>query len=292
MEKRLQRNASGANSSLRYLAAGLLASAALFGAGAASATTTVMDNYYGGTNTYTGQDVIGDSLFDIVSASFSRIGVGGNTLQVTINTNYAGAPGTGPADGTGYGSLFLTPGANAWQPTGTAPYSTDVYQDGDWQYAFAVPMFGAGGSAGLYAIGATTGHTYGSDGTTVATAVTDGGSVVMSNVGGDPITYPGAGNPGYYFRQGQAVQFTPGNGVLPVGLGSWAVGANSLTFDIVDNGLLGNNFAFSWAMTCGNDVIQGQVSLTPEPGTWAMMMLGIGLLGGAMRTRRLRAATA
>jgi hypothetical protein len=50
-------------------------------------------------------------------------------------------------------------------------------------------------------------------------------------------------------------------------------------FDINDAGLLGNAFALSWAMTCGNDVIQGQVSGVPEPSTWAMMILGFAGVG-------------
>jgi hypothetical protein len=241
----------------------------------ASAATTIVDSYYGALNTYNGADVIGDtSVFDIIDATFSRTGAGGNTLHITIDTNYAGAPGTAAADGTGYGAFFITPGAHAWNPVGPAPYANDSYTPGEWAYAFTLPQDpGAqSGTAALYATG--------------------DGAVVMSNVFGDPITYPFPGNPGYFFRQGQAVQFTPNGGASPVALGNWSVDPGKITLDIVDNGALGNSFAFSWAMTCANDVIQGQVSGVPEPATWVMTMFGFGALGAMLRARRRTALQA
>ncbi len=256
---------------------GLAAAAILaVSATAAHAAVTVQDNYYGGLNTYNGSDVIGPTdVFDIKNAVFRRVGAGGNTLQITINTNYAGVPGTGPADGTGYGAFFITPGLNAWNPTGTAPhYGDDVYQAGEWSYAFTVP-FDPGadsGTASLYAV--------------------NNDNVVMSNVNGDPITYPFTGNPGYYFRQGQAVQYNPGKTDISLASGSWQVNPGQLVFSINDDHLLGDNFAFSWAMTCGNDVIQGQVDGVPEPATWTMLILGFGAAGAMMRRRRMALATA
>lgn len=250
------------------LAAGIAAATAV-GASTAHADVTIADTYYGGTNTYNGQDVIGDTaVFDIKNATFARIN-GGNTLRVTIGTNYAGAPGTAGALGTGYGALFITPGANAWSPVGTGPYSTDVYQSGDWAYAFTVPFnpgAATSGAGGLYS--------------------TADGTIVMSNVGGNPITYPNPGNGGSYFRQDQAVQFTPGANALSLAGGSWSVQSGKLVFDIDDNQLLGNSMAFSWGMTCANDVIQGQVAGIPEPSAWALLILGFGGCGAAVRRRR------
>jgi hypothetical protein len=249
---------------------GIAAAAALATSATGAHALTVLDNYYGGLNTYNGADVIGPTdVFDIKDAVFQRIGAGGNTLKVTIDTNYAGVPGTAAADGTGYGALFLTPGANAWNPTGPAPYADDVYTPGEWAYAFTVPQDPGGassGSASLYAV---------SD-----------GSVVMSNVFGDPITYPFPGNPGFYFRQGQAVQFTPNGSASALAGGGWAVNPGKLVFTIDDNHLLGNSFAFAWAMTCGNDVIQGQVAGIPEPTTWALSIVGFAGIGGMLRRQR------
>ena len=105
------------------------------------------------------------------------------------------------------------------------------------------------------------------------------------------------------FRADQAVDYDPttgqGNAVINgttitenysivaasncTGSGSNEVCATpgTITFQIVDNGLLGNNFALSWAMTCANDVIQGQVSLgagddpVDEPPTLAIVLAGL-----------------
>lgn len=40
------------------------------------------------------------------------------------------------------------------------------------------------------------------------------------------------------------------------------------------------------------DIIGGQVAVVPEPATWAMMISGFGLIGGAVRRRRARVAVA
>jgi hypothetical protein len=81
---------------------------------------------------------------------------------------------------------------------------------------------------------------------------------------------------------------------------TWAVNAvaGTITFTIVDNHLLGDTFALSWAMTCANDIIEGQVILppsvnvggVPEPTTWAMMIMGFATLGVAAHRRKKRNA--
>jgi hypothetical protein len=243
------------------------------------------DNYYGGLNTYNNADSIGGGIFNISSADIQRTGPGGAILQVVVNTAFAGFAGTDA--GTGYGSLFITPGVNAWQPTGVAPYPTDVYRAGEWTYVATMPAIPSPGQT------SGTGGLYRTGGGALGVA-TPNGTIIASNVFGNPITYPNPRNPGYYFRQGQAVQFTPGSvpSVAPV---SWSVGTGTVTFDIFDGNLLGNDFALAWAITCGNDVIQGQVDLTsgpfgvaavPEPATWAMMMVGFASLGLVARRRR------
>jgi len=237
---------------------------------ASAAPVTVLDAYYGGSNTYNDHppvsgDVIGSSTFEIQSAVFERVGVGGNTLRAIINTNYAGAPEAGASLGTGYGDLFITPGVNAWTPQGTGPdYHLDTYIAGDWAYAFTMPFNpGAGNTTGGGALYDTT-----------------GGAIVQSNVGG---VFSGD-----HFRNKQAVRFTPG-GPAPVALGTWTVGLNKVVFDIRDNHALGDNFAFSWAMTCANDVIQGNVALVPEPSSWALMIVGFGFAGASLRRRKVTA---
>jgi hypothetical protein len=244
---------------------------------ALAGTVTLQDNYFGGLNTYNNADSIGDGIFNISSAQIQRIGAGGNTLVVTINTAFAGFAGSDA--GTGYGALFITPGYNVWHPTGSAAshYDTDTYQPGEWQYALTIPQIpgGSSGSGGLYLTG----------GGSLNVDTAGFGTIVSSNVFGDPITAPNSGNNGWYFRQDQAVQFTPD--VAPIAADSWSVGPGTITFQVTDNHLLGDNFALAWAITCANDVIQGQVNGVPEPSTWAMMMIGFGGIGfGAYRRTR------
>src|SRR5437762_6542366 len=133
---------------------------------APAAAVTLLDTYVGGggTGPYTNADSIGGGIFTISSADINRIGTNGNTLQVVINTTFAGH--SGQDFNVGNGALFITPGV--WNPTGSSPWLNDVYQAGDWQYAVTMPAVANSGSgpSGLY--------------------LTSGGTVIMSNVNGDP----------------------------------------------------------------------------------------------------------
>ena len=263
---------------------------------------TLTDVYSGGYNSYNSpSDVIGTNTFNTTDAVVTRSGPGNSTLNVTINTYYAGAPGTSAAEGTGYGSLFFS--TTGWAPTGlvgSSPnlYPQDKYTANQWNYVFTVPQNPGSGSIGstpgaLYAIGGNaTAVPYGPTPSVAQSYKTDNGSIIMSNVNGDPVTAPGANNPGFYFREGQAVQYTPDDASKTAALGSWSVAATvgsvegSITFSILDNGLLGNSFALAWAMTCANDVIQGPILLrgdesfpTPLPAALPLFAGGLGVMG-------------
>lgn len=283
------------------LAFGVLLSTAAF----ADTTVTIADTYYGGLDTYPNSgphvsgtsnpaqyagDSIGGGIFNVSQASFTR-STDGNTLTVVITTAFAGYAGADA--GVGYGALFITPGKNIWSPQGAGPnYPTDTYQNNDWKYALTLnPTPGGGSKSGL-----TTGL-YATGGGALNTLTPGYGTIVSSNVSGDPTTYPFSGNNGYYFRADQAVQFNPARGVNPLHTGSVSVhevpnGYGTITFTINDNDLLGYDFAFSWAMTCANDVIQGQVDIpsftrgVPEPSTWVMMIIGLAGVGFLARRRR------
>ncbi|SHK62758.1 PEPxxWA-CTERM sorting domain-containing protein [Bradyrhizobium lablabi] len=256
----------------------------------AFATPFVLANdYWGGTNTYNpaNGNSIGGGVFTITNAEIQRVN-GGNTLEVVINTAYALNAGT---DGTGYGALFITPGINAWHPTGTGPnYGTDVYKPGDWQLAATMGLTANSGTGGLYETG----------GGALAVLTPGKGTIVASNVNGQTVTYPIDPSSGWYFRQGQAVQFNPdSNAAKYLNISdSWSVTAGKITFDIYDGGALGNDFALSWGMTCANDIIAGQVDLlsqttiggVPEPSTWAMMILGFAGVGFMTYRRRNQSA--
>ena len=238
---------------------------------------TLSDNYWGGIDTLSSsnKDVIGNSsVFNISYADVTRIN-SGNTLKVVIHTGYAGEPGKSEAQGTTYGSLFFTTVAN-YSPVGTAQnhYSSDVYQPNDWTWAFVTSS--QPGTGGLYQIGAVQSTNYYNHTNVAQSYKTLDGKIIMSNVNGDPITAPYSGNPGFYFREGQAVQFAPDASQHQLYGGTWSVVTGStITYYINDNHMLGDVFAMSWAMTCANDVIQGVVSV-PGP------MAGAGLPGLAL----------
>ena len=268
-------------------------------------SVTLTDNYLGGLNTYPGApDVIGPSnVYNTTSVDVTRSGVNNDTLNITIHTFYAGQAGT---DNTGYGSLFFsTAGINPLRLG--AGSANDQYQPNDWNYVFKLPVNpGAGSipqtSSGLYAIGSVTNtNLYPQNTSVVQSYTTQNGVITMSNVNGDPVTYPGTNNPRFYFRQGQAVQFDPNNGVNPADTGTYAINATSgategsIVISILDNGLLGDSFTLMWAMTCANDVIEGTVNLppgenfpTPLPATFPLFAGGLGamsLLGWRRKKR-------
>ncbi len=292
---------------------------------------TVPDNYYGGLNTYNNNpygspptgDVIGPNQFDISSATIwrSTTSTTNDTLNIRINTNFAGVAGTPAADTTGYGSLFITTPAGAWNPSGVAPYASDVYQQNQWTYAVTMPVTTSqtSGASGLYVIGAvsdaTANYYPGSNPVIQSYTTANGGTLVMANMNGDPISYPGQNHPYYYFRQGQVVQYLPGSG--PIDPATWSITPTvwstnptagqdgvvatqgSITFSIVDGLSLGDSFAFAWAITCGNDVIQGFVNFAPSsnvganaplPASALLMgsVLGAGGIFSAWRRRKLR----
>lgn len=232
----------------------LIVMGAIATSSARAAPVTIVDNYWGG-NDHGYGDSIGGGIYNVSSALISRTNP--NTLQIVINTAYAGHAG---AQGTGYGSLFITPGVNAWSPIGTAAnhWVNDHYQTGDWTYVFDMPgdPHRSSGNDHLYAV--------------------QENRIVMSH--GD--------SPGDTFRNGQAVQYNS-TGQSSLRNGTWAIGNGTITFTIVDYGLLGDSFALSWGMDCGNDVIQGQVNAVPEASTWAMLMLGFAGMAGYGYRRRL-----
>jgi hypothetical protein len=94
---------------------------------------------------------------------------------------------------------------------------------------------------------------------------------------------------GSIYRANQEVQFARGNNI-PIALGSWSItdlasGFDQLTFSIGLSNFSSplENIGLHWAMTCGNDVIEGS-AFVPEPHSAAL--LGFGALGAALRRRR------
>jgi hypothetical protein len=295
----------------RFVHSLLLASAAVVGlaSSAYAGSFTLNDVYYGATDSYNNPpaDVIGDSTFYITSAVVNRSGPNNDTLNIIINTNFAGAPGTNAADGTGYGSLFLNP--LQWSAKDGSPpnhYAGDSFVNGNQNWAYAVTTPSTSGLTGLYATGLPFSGSATPDiiSTTNFNGVpqyytTADGQIVMSNVNGNPLSAPASGNPGYYFRQGQAVLFNPTDSTVAGTSATFTVGSGFLEYSIVDNGLLGNTFALAWDMTCANDVIQGLVTLpstalngTPLPAALPLFAGGLGVMGLLAGRRKRKNATA
>lgn len=249
------------------------------------------DGYYGG-NDHGYGDVIGTaSSFNIHGIDLS---LSGTSLTVDIFTNFAGkaddglfGSSSGPdltdttlsgSRGIGYGDLFL---ASAWNPYGTAPYLSDNHSTGTlWEYGLALDnrwwdgTDATGGSARLYALN-------GADNNDNALLSED----FMS---------------GGVFRDGQEIAvYTSTDNVTPGTIGSWSVNVTDdgnqyndyirMTFDIGGTNLLEETteIALHWAMTCGNDTIEGSWDV-PEPS--ALSLMGLSLLGIGLISRRRKSA--
>ena len=261
------------------------------------------DTYFGGLNTYNNTppasgDVIGNADYYIFGGSATRTG---NDLSVTIYTNYVNNVG---ADNTALGALFLGSGTPVFNTGGQggsvdAVESKDRYDYNRGRFQIAVTPGG-----GVFNVSGDTGSP-GANGT----------DVVVSNVNGNPTTANLPGNPGYYFREGQAVGVTSTaptlagvtatvstNSLHPYQTdASWTPSnSSSITFNLSDvfgAGGLADTFFLAWEMTCANDVIFAQGTLhatgtTPLPAGLPLFMSGLGLIGLLAKKRKRRAVAA
>jgi PEP-CTERM motif len=208
---------------------------------------TIMDTYIG-ENDHGRGDVIGNpGLFDI---SRMEVNYNSGTLTVDIFSRYLDNVG---AYNTVLGDLFISNNG----------YTPDVE---NWEFALVLgdPSNPIGGTASLYDTSPTTG--------TIRDAW------VTNNL--------------WVYRNGQEVQFVPNQNAPILATGTWSINRNGtlsdeddyLRFIIAYNDWgFTDTIGFHWAMTCGNDVIEGGAPV-PEPAT--MFLLGSGLIGLAGLGRR------
>lgn len=227
---------------------------------ALSASADVILDHYIGSDDHGYGDVIGQpGSFDVSAVD---INLAGSLLSIDVTTSFANN-GLGTYQGytnnglgIGFGDLFL---ANEWTPSGSAPYKADNWQTGtDWDYGFAIDDRWNPGGTGIW-------HELGD---------TQNGDVDLSD------DYMSGG----IFRNGQEVAVDTSIATAMQGQPmNWSVdGANnrvSFTFDIAGTSLENSDvIGFHWGMTCGNDVIEGAYNRVPEPGTLALLGLGLSIM--------------
>lgn len=209
-------------------------------------------------------------------------------VNITINTGYSTAGRDGTFDGTDYGDLFIS--TDGWNPSGNPldKYRTDNYKNGtSWEYVFDTS------ASSIFMV--SQGKILLSDDITFTNKANWAGN---TNVPGQ--LYNGSSNPTdterySWYRHDQEVWFD-NTGATKTGDGIFS-DANSgiggfltYSFDLSSLGITpeqGYNLGFHWAMTCGNDVIEGGLSKSavPEPGT--LVLLGLGILGiGILRQKK------
>lgn len=239
--------------------------------------TTIADTYYGGTPTnpsFTNKDIVGETEF--FDMRHMTVDVSGGILSIRINSSYFDNVGI---RGTEIGDLFIS--SNGWNPFGAAPYINDNYITGEqWEYAISLDNHGEAAAASKKPTSFN-----GASGDAALYQIQSPSEIELSS----------AAIAGAAYREGQEVQFNAGPNNNALAFGTWSIGLLELdgySDLLITMSLIGtplefiNDLAFHFAMTCGNDVIEGQV---PEPASMALLGAACGLYG-IKRRRQLKKA--
>jgi len=247
------------------------ASLGVMGWAGSPSALTITDDYIGAnpTRNYAHVDVIGqDALFDI---DRMEVNVVGDQLVVDIYSSYFDNVG---AYDTRLGDLFLS--IDGWNPVD--PTAQDSMHNGGETWELVAALNGKdnieakSGNASLYRLDPANTAQYEIDILT-SDEKTDGSR--------------------YIYRGDQEVQYNQetGQGVLLTDEGTWYISDEMDFLRISIAALVGPDFdltdvaslGYHYAMTCGNDVVEGSAPV-PEPGT--VFLLGVGLIALATRGRR------
>lgn len=263
--------------------------------------------YHGATDSRNYGDVIGaTNLFEVQGANLS---LSGTVLTVDIYTNLAGRAdgfhfsnytnrpastyehnGVPTSMGIGYGDIFL---ATSWNPAGTGPnYAQDNAANGtNWSYGFSIDgnrWTDAGGTGTLYAL------TGSNDASALLTQDFMSGAIYRT---GQEVAVDRASADATVVTDGNGQAVTGTWSVTPDNPGGGIDGFLRYQFDIGDTALWDPNapggmaLAVHWAMSCGNDTLEGEVTFpqpdiitrVPEPGALALTLLGLAGLRRRMR---------
>lgn len=239
---------------------------------------TILDTYIGG-NDHGYGDVIGSSSwFGIDSMT---VDLSGTSLSITINSNFAtGTSGLGsfgsarPSNltntalsagrGIGFGDLFLS--SSGWNPHGSGPahLSDDNVTGTLWDYGISLDdRWSKTSGASLFSL----------DG------ISNNANAYLSN------DYLSSG----VYRHGQEVAVD--NSQENINAGNVSLLSNAASFDSLSPGEIkfivdisgtalegASAIGIHWAMTCGNDTIEGEYRV-PEPTTIVLMLIGLICLG-------------
>lgn len=276
---------------------GFAAALLVFATGTGFAAT-IQDTYWGGRaySTTTGYDVPEQYIQDAFGwtsantpgpydISHMDVNFSGNTLNADIWSTYAAEIGSAGVllDRTKPGDLFIS--TTGWTPSGTGPeYREDTYGAGtSWNYVVHLAGQTPPGTINV------------TSGVAELYAINSGSQVVLSGLNGlDPSAAQ------YIYRQDQAVAFDP-TGAQRLAVGTWDIttppgalyGKLGITIDYTAMLNLTDLWAFHWTMSCGNDVIEGEVDTTvPEPSTILLLSIGFGALLACANRRKSQLAVA
>jgi hypothetical protein len=243
----------------------IIVALALTACGARAGTISdVGTNAYWGGDDHGKGDLIGASVYDINSATITRVG---SVLTVSIATNFAGHAGTdswSTPGGIAYGDVFLS---QTWNPFGADSHhlSDNSSNSTVWSYGLSLDnrWSNTGGTFKLYKLNV--------NGQGNSKGILNSENI-MSCVQPTQCTY----------RNGQevAVDRTSTNVSNTYLTGTWTVTADQeLRFSINIGSsadlMSYTSMAIHWGETCQNDVIEGLTRIVPTPGSLPLVALGL-----------------